>query len=128
MPETRPQYSQVNLQTASAAGGGGAISVPEGHAGQAHAQASVLLQKGYSANPATVTCDLRMTGAPMSNQYVVTLHGADTTRMTIPLVGSRGRLPAGPHNVGVACWTAPEQPPVLMQAVDLHAVVYDEPV
>jgi len=126
LPQSRPRYSQVNFQT-PAEGGGGSISVPEGHAGQAHAEASVLLQKGYGGGPATVTCDLRMTGEPMSSQYVVTLPREDQSRMTISLVGSRGKVPAGPHNIGVACWTAPGQPPVVMQTVDLHAVVYDEP-
>lgn len=118
LPAAAPLYSQVNFQS-NPLDSGGVIQTSQ--IGQMHAEASVLLRKS-SGSPAEVTCDLRMSGLAASNEYVTTILGSGNTRLTMPLVGSRTDVSAGPHNVGIRCWATGNT--VVMEKADLHAVVY----
>lgn len=122
LPPAAPLYSQVNFQSNGLATGG---LITIGQTGQIHAEASMQLRKASGGGPATVTCDLRMSGAAISNEFVTTISEAGTSRVTMPLVGSEDDVVAGQHNVGVRCWATGNT--VYMEKVDLHAVVYDDP-
>ena len=119
LPATAPQYSQVNFQT-NPLDTGGLITTSQAE-GQAHAEAAVLLRKAQGGGDAQVTCDLRMSGAAASNEFVTTIVGS-AAKVTLPLVGSKAHIPAGTHNIGVRCWATGNT--VYLDKVDLHAVIY----
>ena len=121
LPPAAPLYSQVNFQSNPLATGG---LITIGQTGQIHAEASMQLRKASGGGPATVTCDLRMSGAAISNEFVTTISEAGTSRVTMPIVGSEDDVVAGQHNVGVRCWATGNT--VYLEKADLHAVVYDD--
>lgn len=125
LPRTPPTYSQINFNTRAGDPNlsGGLITTTQ--EGQMHAEAALLLRKPSGAGAATVTCDLRVSGLPLSHEYQVNLTDASGVESiaTLTLVGSFNRLPAGVQNVGIRCWS-PDRSDIVMEKADLHAVVY----